>query len=165
MKFSAIVFALVMVFVVAGAASAQHVKVIDGTRLGQPEPGSRARGHVKVFDGRGYAVLSASTASADLPTLNLLAGEPIRVKVAGNTHSYFTNDYSLTVGSIETTPVPCEGESSTTASIQRFGTGRLVLAAANTYIGTTQVQWKGTCRLVIVTLRNGVEYRARAIFR
>lgn len=109
--------------------------------------------------------LRRTSASAELQTLDVIAGQPIKVHISpGNTNGYFTNDYSLTITEIKTTPTACgTGNALAPRGAHRGIQGTVVFNSSDPAINTNP-GWKGTCRLLSVSLRNSTEFRGRIRF-
>jgi hypothetical protein len=142
--------------------------------------------HVKVFDGRTPVLLSA-TSRAEPPTIDLDAGEQIKIQVSPAAGDERTS--KGLVGSkaeYSAVPMPCDNTRSTTAraggsngrDVLLGGAGDDILVGGTTahepryftvkmkpvYVTSYQTS-AGTCQLLTVKLVNGAIYRARLRFR
>jgi hypothetical protein len=149
----------------AGMADAQHVKVIDGTRLGTVTPSGQTAQIYRNVNGA-WTVLNSDAAVVQ-------AGSTIRLRIAAT-----NNRGKLIVGvdnvrsggklfvatDVGVYQVPCDGAAT------RIG---LDAGSQLTIAGTvsdpvldwkTEKTWRGTCRMLTVKLRNGTEARAKLRF-
>lgn len=183
MKTRIIFTSLFAIMLFAGLAEAQVVKVyiapmdpahptvMEGTRL----PAIRAaidRNHTKLLVGNDQSIVrsGAPTSSSELPTLNLTAGQSIRIQVVvrkdEEQDDIISGSGTGAQPHVKTTATPCESVQST--SVRKAGGDRqeyLTIKFADLLVSSTQRSWKNTCRLLTVTLLNGDEYRARLRFQ
>ena len=109
--------------------------------------------------------LRRTSALAELPTLDVIAGQPIKVHISpGNTNGYFTNDYSLTISEIKTTPTACGTRNTLVPRGAHRAIQETVVFNSSDPVINTNPGWKGTCRLFSVKLGNGTEFRGRIRF-
>ena len=109
--------------------------------------------------------LRRMSAPSELPTLDVIAGQPIKVHVApSNTNGYFTNDYSLTISQMKTMPSACGTANGLVPRGAHRGIQGLVVFNSSDPSMDTDPGWKGTCRLLSVRLGNGTEFRGRIRF-
>lgn len=121
--------------------------------------------HVKVFDGTRGILLSSTPNSTDS---SAFAGRTIRLRIASpnNTGLALFKD-AFPVSS----QVPCEGgEQPTPAGVGGMSGGKVswgynLATGEYYYVWKTDKAWKGTCRMVVVKLRDGTEHRSRIQFR
>lgn len=159
----------------AGVSSAQHVKVIDGTRLAAATQSGRATTSQIYRNVNGtWTVLS--TTAGDVQSVR--AGQTIRLRIASANNRgkliVGVDDAKVAVDSRGGTlylatdagvyQVPCEGPAT------RIGVDS---GSQLTISGTvsdpimnweTDPAWKGTCRMISVKLRDGTEVRGRVRF-
>ena len=136
---------------------------------------TNAQTHVKAFDGSGYSLLvpaaRQSALSKDMPVLNLVAGQPIRVQ-AGDVSKDGEPDVVVAAGRgggphIKTTQIPCE--SVPAPVVRKSGDDKrqdyLTITLKEVMVSPTDASWKGTCRLLTIELRDGSRYLAKIRFR
>jgi hypothetical protein len=134
---------------------------------------ANAQGHVRVFDGRGFATLTVggvgSLQTAKLPLLDLVAGQPIRIR-GGDLNGDGVDDIIVgaTVnGHVKTTPIPCPNAPA--RSVRKSGDDKrqdyLTITMKEIVVSATDPSWKNTCRLLTVELRNGSKYVGLIKFR
>ena len=113
----------------------------------------------------GVFVTPARTPSSELPTLNLIAGQPIRINVAVRKDEK-KDDIIVGAGAqphVKTTQIPCESVPST--SVRKGNSEYMTITFPDLIVSSTEVSWKNTCRLLTIKMQDGKEYRARLRFR
>lgn len=144
MKSKMILTSIFAIMIVAGMSYGQHVKVFDGTR---------------------GVLLSAAPDSADTP---VFAGRTIRLRIASPNNiglALFKGAFPVS------SHVPCEGGGPPTpAGVGGMSGGKVSwgynwATSEYNYVWKTDKAWKGTCRMVVVKLRDGTEHRSRIQFR
>lgn len=124
--------------------------------------------HVKVFDGSSGVLLSRT----GTPTAAAFAGQTVRLRIgAVNNRSRDVNDIYIfqSPASVVHGAVPCSKDQPTGTGSTGLGAGKAnwsynETAREYSFTLSTDKAWKGTCRLVVVKLRDGTEYRARLRF-
>lgn len=139
----------------------------SGVEAQRPAPAS---GHVKVFDGSNYWLLAPATQSTPtnaLPVMELVAGQPIRVRVPADTDGRDDIIVSRTsTGHVKTFAMPCEN---VPVVVRKAGDDKrqdyLTITLKDVVVSSTQPSWKATCRLLTVETRDGSRYAGRIRFR
>jgi hypothetical protein len=123
--------------------------------------GTTSAQHIKAFDGRNSSLIIPVVQSSAMPTLDLVAGEPIRLQVA---KMRTANNLKQMALAVHTYPAPCEGE-----LFVRKGGGTqqeyMTITLNDVFISATEAGWKGTCRILDVKFKSGKNYQARVRFR
>ena len=170
----------------AGTASAQHAKVIDGTRLGTVSPSAQTAQIYRNVNGvwtvlnSGAVAQAGSTIRLRIASTNnrgkLIVGtDNVKLSPSANTGKLYV---ATDVGVYQ---VPCTGVESagptwrgaitltTSASIGSSSSAKVTISGGagndTVYNWKTDPAWKGTCRVLAVKFPDGGEVRAPVSFR
>jgi hypothetical protein len=150
-------FAIVLL---ATASNAQHIKVIDGTRADKASPRAKI---YRVVNGA-YTLLSSDVVNGH----PVQAGQTIRLRIAA------TNNQGKMIVGVDNgvwRQVACEGEPETMgtpvrASISTVRRGGMPLpSVTDIIIDPFNSDRSGTCQMLVLTLSNGSDVRAKFQFR
>src|SRR5829696_1836553 len=111
-------------------------------------------GRIYVATDVGIFVPAASSSSSALPTLNVVAGQPIRIQTGvqkdGQKDEIIVGPGAGGTPHVKSMPIPCEGAPS---GVRKAGGSRqenLTIKFADLLVSSTDLAWKKTCRLLTI---------------
>ena len=151
MKFKFVITSLFSIALLAVVASAQHVQVFDATFNGG------------VFVG--LTPVSATSGFVSGPNVRAVAGRTVRLRFAAT-----NNQGILAMWGIPLSPDICSPTNPfSPAAAATQGRGLFTLSTDHTgsleFEATTEVAWKGTCRILNVKLSDGSQHVGRVFFQ
>ena len=122
--------------------------------------------NVAVFNGGifvGLSPISATSGPQSGPNLTAFAGQTVRIRI----EAVDASTASVIMG-VPSSPSECNEASLFTRSASGTATnrGKLIVGVDNVELRvTTDVAWKGSCRILNVRLRDGSEHIGRMFFK
>jgi hypothetical protein len=114
----------------------------------------------RVYIATNAGVYIPAQQSGEIPTLDLSAGEPIKIRIQGPSGTGKTMSAGL-LSKVTRTQIPCGAGGGAAGAPQDY----FLVKTKNVYLVDTQVAWRGTCHVLRITLANNTEYRAKIRFQ
>ena len=121
---------------------------------------SNAQSSGRVYIATDAGVYVQAVRSGELPTLNLTASQPIKVRIIGRSGTGKTMSASLPA-KMYGTQIPCGPGGGAAGARHEYFLDKV----KNVNLLDTQAAWRGTCQLLSIKLGADPEYRAKVRFQ